>query len=140
MVNLFSGCSSLTSIDISKFNTNKVIDMDNMFYNCASLKIINFSFNTNEVKYMNRMFEGCTQLSSLNINNFDTSKVLSMQYMFSGCSNMKYLNIYNFGNNIKNVYKIFKDIDSTVKIVVNEVFKNYFVNKGEANSLNLAQE
>ena len=140
MVNLFSGCSSLTSIDISKFNTNKVIDMDNMFYNCASLKIINFSFNTNEVKYMNRMFEGCTQLSSLNINNFDTSKVLSMQYMFSGCSNMKYLNIYNFGNNIKNVYKIFKDIDSTVKIVVNEVFKNYLVNKGEANSLNLAQE
>ena len=89
MVNLFSGCSSLTSIDISNFDTSKVIDMDNLFYNCAALKDINFGFSTSKVIYMNRMFEGCAQLTSLDIKDFDTSKVLSIQHMFYGCSSLK---------------------------------------------------
>ena len=29
---LFSGCSALTSLDVSKFNTAKVVNMNNMFY------------------------------------------------------------------------------------------------------------
>ena len=140
MVNLFSGCSSLTSIDISNFDTSKVIDMDNLFYNCSSLKIINFEFNTNNVRYMNRMFDGCAQLSSLDITNFDTNKVVSMQYMFNGCSNLKYLNIRNFDINIKNVFNIFKNIDSSVQIIVNDNFKSYLIDKGEGLGLNLVVE
>ena len=35
---MFYDCSSLISIkDISKLNTNKVINISNMFYNCSSL-------------------------------------------------------------------------------------------------------
>ena len=34
---MFSHCSSLTSLDLSNFNTNKVEDMSYMFYNCSSL-------------------------------------------------------------------------------------------------------
>ena len=42
---MFSGCSSLTSIDVSKFNINNVINMNRMFDGCSSLKSIDVSNN-----------------------------------------------------------------------------------------------
>ena len=38
MSHMFCGCSSLVSIDLSSFNTNKVTNMSNLFYGCSSLK------------------------------------------------------------------------------------------------------
>ena len=35
---MFCGCSSLTNIDLSNFNTNNVTDMKWMFFGCYSLK------------------------------------------------------------------------------------------------------
>ena len=47
---MFLGCSSLTSINLSNFNTNNVTNMYGMFYGCRSLTTINLSnFNTNNV-------------------------------------------------------------------------------------------
>ena len=36
---MFSKCSSLTSIDLSNFNTNNIVNMSFMFNECSSLKI-----------------------------------------------------------------------------------------------------
>ena len=36
---MFRNCSSLKSIDLSKFNTNNVTDMNEMLYGCRSLKM-----------------------------------------------------------------------------------------------------
>ena len=56
---MFLGCSSLTSLDLSNFNTNNVTNMSYMFSNCSSLTSLNLSnFNTNNVKYMSSMFYG----------------------------------------------------------------------------------
>ena len=47
MSNMFSWCSSLTSLNLSNFNTNNVkVDkdvnnMNNMFYKCSSLTSLN---------------------------------------------------------------------------------------------------
>ena len=41
---MFSGCNSLTNIDLSIFNTQNVTDMNNMFNECASLTNINLSY------------------------------------------------------------------------------------------------
>ena len=35
---MFAGCSSLTKINLSNFNTNNVTDMECMFYGCSYLK------------------------------------------------------------------------------------------------------
>ena len=40
---MFSGCSLLTSLDLSKLNTNS-IDCDEIFYDCPKLKYVDFSF------------------------------------------------------------------------------------------------
>ena len=56
---MFSNCSSLTSLNLSNFNTNNVTNMSGMFYNCSSLTSLNLSnFNTNNVTNMSYMFNG----------------------------------------------------------------------------------
>ena len=37
---MFYECKSLTSLDVSNFNTSNVTDMSKMFSNCANLKTI----------------------------------------------------------------------------------------------------
>ena len=56
---MFGDCSSLTSLDLSNFNTDNVKDMNGMFYNCSSLISLNlFNFNFNKVINMNYLFKG----------------------------------------------------------------------------------
>ena len=56
---MFYNCSSLTTLDLSKFNTNNVTHMGNMFRNCSSLTSLDLSkFNTNNVTNMDDMFFG----------------------------------------------------------------------------------
>ena len=73
---LFSGCSSLTSINLSGFNTASVTDMSSMFAGLTSLKMLDLSGldlskvnkatnifeNVNTLKYINSMFSGCSSL------------------------------------------------------------------------------
>ena len=89
---MFTGCSKLTSINFSNFNTSKVIRIGYMFKDCSSLISLNLSsFDTSNEKYMRFMFYGCSDLS-----NFNTSKVIMMNNMFYGCSNLTSLNLSNF--------------------------------------------
>ena len=56
---MFKNCSSLTSLNISNFNTDNVISMKNMFCDCSSLITLKLSnFKTKNVKDMSFMFSG----------------------------------------------------------------------------------
>ena len=58
---MFSYCSSFISLNLSNFNSNKVTDMEYMFYNYSSLISLNLSFfNTNNVNNMDK----CCSLTS----------------------------------------------------------------------------
>ena len=62
-----------------------ITSTSNMFYGCSSLTSLDLSnFNTSNVMNMNGMFNGCSGLTSLDLSNFDTSNVLFMNYMFRG--------------------------------------------------------
>ena len=50
MGDMFYGCSSLKSIDLSSFKTNNVSYMDHMFYGCYSLKKENVKIDKNGKK------------------------------------------------------------------------------------------
>ena len=57
---MFYNCSSLTSLNLSNFSTNNVINMIRMFCDCSSLNsLILSNFNTNNVKDMSSMFFKC---------------------------------------------------------------------------------
>ena len=90
MIQTFFDCRSLTSLDVTGFDTSKVTDMDCMFCNCTSLKSLDVTgFDTSKVTDMALMFCYCSSLKSLDLTGFDTSKVTSMEAMFSGCSSLK---------------------------------------------------
>ena len=64
--NMFDGCSSLTSLDLSSWNTENVTYLGSMFDNCSSLKEINLSgWKVGSVTYMNYMFSNCSSLVTI---------------------------------------------------------------------------
>ena len=94
---MFDGCNSLTSLNVSKFDTRNVTSMRAMFAGCNSLTSLNVSkFDTRNVMSMAGMFYGCNNLNSLNVSKFDTRNVTSMEDMFCGCSSLTSLDVLNF--------------------------------------------
>ena len=88
---MFNGCSALTSLDLTNFNTANVKFMDYMFKGCSALTSLDLTnFNTANVTYMNNMFEGCSALTTIYASDkFDTDNVWSGSDMFTGCKSLK---------------------------------------------------
>ncbi len=80
---MFSGCSSLTDVDLAGLDTSRVTDMSGMFSRCKSLRGLDLSgFDTSCVTNMEGMFGGCRSLGELDLSGFDTSLVTNMSGMF----------------------------------------------------------
>ena len=107
--NMFKGCSNITEIDLSNFDTSNVKNMNNMFYEASSLRSINLSnIDTSKIENMNAIFYGCSSLYSINLSNFETSKIVNMNGIFYGCSSLKSLDLSYFNStNIKFMNYIF---------------------------------
>ena len=121
MTYMFNGCSSLTTLDLSSFNTSKVTNMKTMFQNCSSLTTLNLSnFNTSSVTNMTYMFNKCSSLTDLNLSGFNTSKVVDMSRMFSECSTLTTtINIMNVDTTTYTSMFYGAATDSGAKITVN---------------------
>ncbi len=60
--------------------------MRGMFSGCSGLSELNLSsFDTSNVEVMYEMFENCSSLTSLDLSSYDTSKVRNIYNMFDGC-------------------------------------------------------
>ena len=108
MEDMFCNCRSLSSLDLSGFNTKKVTSMREMFYymnyfNMTSLDVSNF--DTSNVTDMNHMFAECPYLSSLDLSCFNTQNVTDMASMFSGDQRVRSIT-FGDGWNTCNVTKM----------------------------------
>ena len=96
---MFNDCTSFTSLDLSNFNTSKVTDMDSMFFYCISLTSLNLSnFDTNSTIDIGSMFKYCKHLTSLDISSFDFSNTKYIKHIFAFCDSLSNL---KFGKNLK---------------------------------------
>ena len=94
---MFRGCASLTELDLSGSNAEKVKDMRGMFYGCVALSNLNLSgFKTGSVTDMRYLFSSCQSLESLDLSGFNTENVTSMESMFSQCSSLRSLDLSSF--------------------------------------------
>ena len=97
MGGMFSGCSRLTSLDLSGLDTSAVTSMGGMFYGCSDLTSLDLSgLDASEVTDMCDMFYSCSRLTSLDLSHFKTSNVTSMNSMFERCSGLTSLDLSNF--------------------------------------------
>ena len=87
---MFQGCSNLTSLDLSNFDTSNVTDMHEMFEGCPNLTSLDLSsFNTSNVTRMDEMFGNCSSLATITVSDlWSTVSVTEGDEMFIGCTNL----------------------------------------------------
>ena len=121
MYYMFASCSSLTSLDLSHFNTSNVTDMNQMFSLCRKLTSLDLSgWDTSNVTEMYEMFCNCESLTSLNLSGWNTSKVTNMRYMFANCLSLTSLDLSGWDtSNVTNMNQMFSTCNhlKTIRMV-----------------------
>ena len=91
---MFANCFSLTTIDVSKWDTSKVQNMGRVFYFCSALDGLDVSnWDTSSCTATNLMFAYCGALTSLDVSDWDMSKVEVMNSMFNSCESLASLDV-----------------------------------------------
>lgn len=138
---MFSSCTSLETLDLSSFNTEKVkcmyamfdgatnlrsiklpkgfigssvTDLNATFKGCESLTELDLSgSNAENVKDMGKMFYGCRALSKLDLTDFKTGQVTTMENMFCICSTLETLDVSSFNTeNVTTMLGMFNNCSS----------------------------
>ena len=100
---MFANCTSLSTIDVSNFNTSKVTNMSWMFNECNALTKLNLSgFNTSNVTDMSYMFNTLKVLETLDISSFDTRNVTNFKRIFNGSTSLSKIYVGDNWNTGKN--------------------------------------
>ena len=135
MSSLFNECKALNSPDLSSFDTSSVTNMSGMFLHCYVITVLDLSnFNTSEVTNMANMFAQCRGLTSLTITSFDTSKVSTMAAMFDNCNQLTELDLSSFTKeNLTNANTMFCNCASLKVIYANESFDLSVIAAGSNN-------
>ena len=111
---MFYRCSSLTSIDLSNFNTSNVINMYCMFFNCSSLNSLDLSnFNTSNVTDMYSMFYGCSKLTTIK-GVIDMKSCKYWDNMFLDCPKLSGVKIKNPPSN----FEVFSSLSKSQYTIV----------------------
>ncbi|MBO4337486.1 MAG: BspA family leucine-rich repeat surface protein [Lachnospiraceae bacterium] len=130
MKSMFSGCSSLTSLNLEDFNISYDVlaeltyDFSYMFSGCSSLTELDLKcFEGVSASDMSSMFSGCSSLTELDVSPLYTYSAHEMNYMFSGCSSLTklYLNEF-YTQNCESMVGMFNGCSSLTKILVSEHF------------------
>lgn len=97
MGSMFYGCVALSNLNLSGFKTGSLTEMRYLFFSCQSLESLDLSgFNTENVTSMESMFSQCSSLRSLDLSSFNTSKVIGMNLMFFNCTNLESIDLSSF--------------------------------------------
>ena len=109
---MFMEAYSVEEINLSSFDTSNTWFMGNMFQNTHALKKLDLhNFNTQTVTHMQYMFYN-SGVPNLDLSNFNTSKVKDMKSMFGGLRNLEELNLSNFDtSNVENMSNMFNNTE-----------------------------
>ena len=95
---------NIISVDLSHFDSSYLTSVNKMFYQCTSLKLVNFrNFKTENITDMSSMFSGSTSLQYLDISSFNLEKVSNFDNMFEGIEGLKYINLWGVQYFNKNI-------------------------------------
>lgn len=119
---MFELCKSLTSLDLSNFNTENVTNMNSLFQECEALTTLDVSqFKTANVEDMSYMFSMCTNLAAIDVSGFDTSKVVTFERMFADNSLLTTLDVSTWNtSNVTNMNGVFSGCKGLVSLDVSK--------------------
>ena len=129
--NMFDGCSSLVSLDLSNLDVRKVVNMAAMFLGCTSLTDLNlnFAYTTESLTNMANIFNGCSELLSIDLSKFNTLKVSDFGGLFSNCKKLISLDLSNFNtNSLTSLRETFMNCESLESLDINHFIANQVTN------------
>ena len=127
---MFSGCENLLSVPAIPGIPDYYGGMYDVFKGCSSLTQLDVSnFNTTNAKSLSNMFEGCSSLTQLDVSNFDASNVISFRYMFKGCNSLNNLKLFDFPTSLVetenkgyNYNNMFENCTSLTQLDLNDFY------------------
>ena len=105
---MFAFCYTITSLDLSNFNTSSVKEMQTLFYEDRNLEYINFSnIKTNSLTNILEMFYGCSKLKYINLYSFKEINKIDISNLFNGAST-DFIYCINDESNLPTIYQLLK--------------------------------
>ena len=128
MGSVFSGCKSLTAVNLSNFRTDNCSSFFQMFYGCKSLLSLDVKhFNASGVVNLQNVFNGCESLSSIDLSGWTTPKAIVMNGLFSGCSSLA--EIKGLGGLVTSSVTLFNSMFANCSRLESLDLSNFDVNK-----------
>ena len=114
----------VTELDVSGFDTSRVINMEMMFSQMETIKTLDLStFDTSNVTSMKQMFGIMDKLENLNLSSFKTKNVTDMRNMFASMRKIKELDLSTFDTtNVTSIREMFIMNPELEKIYVSDKF------------------
>jgi surface protein len=88
---MFFCCYSLKELDLTGWETSRIVTMYNMFAGCHTLTTIKGleTWDTSKCTSFQQMFHYCQKLKNFNINNWDVKNIITTFEMFVGCEGLQ---------------------------------------------------
>ncbi|MBR1575492.1 MAG: BspA family leucine-rich repeat surface protein [Bacteroidales bacterium] len=149
----FSGCTKLSDIDLSGWTaaSNKLLNMDEAFLNCAALTKIDVkAWACQRVQTMEKAFGGCSSLTALDFSTWNVGSnknFKSMQETFRDCTALTLLNLsgikpINLTNLKQTFYKINKVVEMNLEgwggTLTGTALQNTFSNCSKVKTLDMS--
>lgn len=114
---LFSGCTSLETIDVSQLDVSHATYLSCLFSDDTKLAHITglSNWDVSHASYLSNMFENCSSLTSVaDLANWQLTKAVSLGRMFAGCSSISSFDDIAYWNvgNVTSLKEIFSDCTS----------------------------
>jgi surface protein len=94
--NMFYGCTLLTSLDLSGWNTSELTNISQLFYNCTLLTDINMSgWNLQNITENSSAFYNCKALT-----NFQAPSNINTNINFASCNKLTLDSLMSIINNL----------------------------------------
>ncbi len=100
MSNMFQGCSSLKSLDLSTLRADKVTTIGFMFCGCSSLTELNLKGLGSMPAMKNNisgLFSGCRSLKTIDMGDIRTTNVTMANRLFENCTRLRDLKLNYLG-------------------------------------------
>ena len=108
--NMFDGATGLTTAKIDNWNLRSLTNMSCMFQRCGELTDVDVSkWNTSNVTDISWMFNGCEKINNLDVSKWNTSNVTDMSATFQGCDLLNSLDVSKWNtSNVTNMAWMFE--------------------------------
>jgi len=124
---IFYRMSAIKNIDVSEFDSSKVVNAQTMFALNAALEHLNLgdNFDTSNMNNTAYMFFGSSSLQELDLGDkFDTSNVNTMKSMFSGLNVITSLDLGNYfdTSNVTDMSNMFSGLKAITSLDLGDKF------------------